>query len=165
MRGMRLDEGGEHWADAAEVDPWDCDSDEKGDQQQEHVLEDADPCHASYSAGEDKGGNESETDEHGRSAVNGAEAGDFRDDSETGDLDLDVGHQRYDSDEGHESGEPLVAVEYLEKVSLRLQLVPASVFPDEGEDEERDGVDEGASRGCRERARPGSRPIRWRRRR
>src|SRR5260370_1140780 len=111
----------------------------RGDEHQ-GVLDDADPGHGPDAAGEDKSHEQNRCDRHGQGTADAAEASDRYDDAHARELELQVGNERGDANDAHESGQIVTAVAPDEKVRLRLHPVLTAHFPDRRQDEERDHI-------------------------
>ncbi len=76
-------------------------------------------------------------EEHRDVARDLVEAGDLDDDAESGELNLQIGNDEEDAEEGDEEREDVAAISLLEEIGLSLKAMAATQLPDVGKDVER----------------------------
>ena len=87
----------EHRAGATKIMVGDDNADTNGGEQQQEILQHAHPRCASQTAGEDKSSDYGEGNHHCRSAVDCAKACDFNNESQPGELKLNIRNQEDDA--------------------------------------------------------------------
>src|SRR5258707_9694389 len=113
----------EHRADASKINVWHCNTNKNRCQQQQTVLQDADPRHPANSTGKHKPRHDGESYDHGRSAMNPSEARHFNNDAEPGELKLQIRDDEDNSHQGYESRKIFAAVSHMKEIGLSLQTV------------------------------------------
>src|SRR5262245_5042952 len=126
MRRSGMRERGEHGTNSAEVDPRYADADSHGSQDHQHVLQDTYPRDCTDATDKDECRDKGDSDDHGWSAADAASAGHLDDDSQTGELQLQVRNDEDDSDDGDEGDEIFTSVPRSEEVRFGLQAVSSS---------------------------------------
>src|SRR5579871_2411741 len=131
MSRLCLDQGCEHRTNSTEVNVRYRDSDINSGEQQQNVLDHADPRHPPHAAYEDECGNQRASNNHGGRMMNASETRNFDNQSEPDDLYLYIGDQAQNANEGNERTQICAAVSHLEEIGLRLKAVLLPNFPNE----------------------------------
>ena len=103
-------QSGEHRSNPPEVDVRHPNTNRHNSKHHQKILQDADPSHSPYAADKNEPCQERDGNHHGVGAANAAETRYFHDNSESGELKLQVGYDERDPDHRYKRSQALVAV-------------------------------------------------------